>query len=38
MATNYGIEKEELLKAYGNLDVIKYDMKMRNAIEIIKGA
>ena len=38
MATNYGIEKEELLKAYGDLDVIKYDMKMRNAIEIIKGA
>ena len=38
MATNYGITKEELLKAYGSLDVVKYDMKMRNAIEIIKGA
>ena len=38
MANNYGISKEELLKAYGNLDVVKYDMKMRNAIEIIKGA
>ena len=38
MAANYGITKEELLKAYGSLDVVKYDMKMRNAIEIIKGA
>jgi trigger factor len=37
MATNYGISKEELLKAYGSLDVVKYDIKMRNAIEIIKA-
>lgn len=37
MASNYGISKEELLKAYGSLDVVKYDIKMRNAIEIIKG-
>ncbi len=38
MANNYGISKEELLKAYGSLDVVKYDMKMRDAIEVIKGA
>ncbi len=38
MANNYGISKEELLKAYGSLDVVKYDIKMRNAIEIVKGA
>lgn len=38
MASNYGISKEELLKAYGSLEVVKYDMKMRNAIEVIKGA
>lgn len=38
MAANYGISKEELLKAYGSLEVVKYDMKMRNAIEVIKGA
>ncbi len=38
MAKNYGISKEELLKAYGSLEVVKYDIKMRNAIEIIKGA
>ena len=37
MASNYGISKEELLKAYGSLEVVKYDIKMRNAIEIIKG-
>lgn len=37
MATNYGISVEELLKAYGSLEVIKYDTKMRNAIEIVKG-
>ncbi len=38
MAANYGISKEELLKAYGSLEVVKYDIKMRNAIEVIKGA
>lgn len=38
MANNYGISKEELLKAYGNLEIVKYDIKMRNAIEVIKGA
>ncbi len=37
MANNYGISKEELLKAYGSLDVVKYDMKMHKAIEIVKG-
>lgn len=37
MATNYGISKEELIKAYGSLDIIKYDVKMRQAIEIVKG-
>ncbi len=37
MAENYGISKEELLKAYGSLDVVKYDMKMHKAIEIVKG-
>ncbi len=38
MANNYGISLDELMKAYGSLEVIKYDMKMREAIEIIKGA
>lgn len=38
MASNYGISKEELLEAYGSLDVVKYDMKMREAMEIIRAA
>ncbi len=37
MATNYGISKDELLKVYGGLETIKYDIKMRNAINIVKG-
>lgn len=36
MANNYGITKEELLKAYGSDEVVKYDMKMHKALEIIK--
>ena len=35
MADNYGIKVEELEKAYGNLEVIKYDMKMHAALEIV---
>ena len=36
MAENYGLSKEEFLKEFGGLDVVKYDMKMRKAIEILK--
>lgn len=36
MAENYGISVEELIKAYGTLDVVKYDMKMHRALEILK--
>lgn len=36
MADNYGITVEELLKAYGSNEVVKYDMKMHKAIEILK--
>ena len=36
MAENYGITEEELLKAYGSLEVVKYDMKMHKALEILK--
>ena len=35
MADNYGIKLEELEKAYGSLEVIKYDMKMQKALEIV---
>ena len=37
LAENYGMTKEELLTQFGGLEVVKYDMKMRKAIEIIKG-
>lgn len=37
MADNYGITVDELVKAYGSLDIVKYDMKMQKALEIIKG-
>ena len=37
MAKNYGMTKEDLLKEFGGLDMVKYDMKMRAAINIVKG-
>lgn len=36
MAENYGITVDELIQAYGSLDVVKYDMKMHRALEILK--
>jgi len=36
MADNYGIKVEELINAYGTLDVVKYDMTMHKALEILK--
>ena len=35
MADNYGITIEDLEKAYGSLEVIKYDMKMQKAMEVV---
>ena len=35
MADMYGITVEELLKAYGSKDIVKYDLKMRKAMEIL---
>ena len=37
MAKSYGMTKEDLLKEFGGLDMVKYDMKMRAAINIVKG-
>ena len=31
------VSKEDLLKEFGGLDMVKYDMKMREAINIVKG-
>lgn len=36
VAKSYGISKEELVKAYGSMDVVKYDLKMQKAIETLK--
>lgn len=38
MAENYGIKKEELIEAYGSIEVIKYDMKMHKALELLREA
>jgi len=37
MATNYGITVEELLKAYGSNEIVKYDMMMHGALEAVKN-
>ncbi len=36
MATNYGITKEELIEAYGSMEILKYDSKMRKTLEFLK--
>lgn len=36
MAKKYNIEKEELLKEFGGIEMMIYDLKMRRAIEVLK--
>ena len=36
LAEKYQMEKDEFLKMFGGLDMIKYDQKMRKAIEALK--
>lgn len=36
MAKNYGISKEELVNAFGGMDVLKYDSKMRKTLNFLK--
>lgn len=36
IAASYGVEKEEVLKSFGSLDVVEYDMKMHKALELLK--
>ncbi len=36
MAERYQMELDEFLKAFGGTDMIKYDLKMRRAMEILK--
>lgn len=35
MAAEYGVDKTEFLSHFGGLEVVKYDMKMRKALEIL---
>ena len=36
MAKNYQMETDEFLKNFGGLEIVKYDMKMRKAMEVLK--
>lgn len=36
LAEKYKMEKEEFLKMFGGLDMIKYDLEMRKVIELLK--
>lgn len=37
MASKYQMKEDEFLSAFGGMEMLKYDMKMRKAIEILKG-
>ena len=37
LADKYGMTKEDLITQFGGIEMIKYDAKMRKAIEIVKG-
>ena len=37
LAEKYQMKKDEFLKAFGGLDMVKYDLEMRAAINVIKG-
>ncbi len=36
LAEKYSMKKEELLKLFGGLDMVKYDLEMRKALEVLK--
>ena len=37
LASRYQMEKDEFLKAFGGIEMIKYDLQMRAAIDVLKG-
>ena len=37
LASRYQMRKDEFLKAFGGIEMIKYDLKMRGAIDVLKG-
>ena len=36
LASKYQMDKDEFLKLFGGLEMVKYDLKMRRAIEVLK--
>lgn len=36
MAKQFEVSQEELIKAYGSMDIIEYDLRMHKALEILK--
>ena len=36
LAEKYQMKEDEFLSSFGGLDIVKYDMKMRQAMEILK--
>ena len=36
LAEKYGMKKEEFLNTFGGLDMVKYDLEMRKAMEVLK--
>lgn len=36
LAQMYGVDKDEILKNFGSMDVVEYDLKMHKALEILK--
>ena len=37
LSEKYKMEKDQFLKEFGGPDMIKYDLEMRKAIEVLKG-
>jgi trigger factor len=37
MASKYQMKEEEFLNAFGGIEMVKYDLKMRKSIEVLKG-
>ncbi|HOP65661.1 MAG TPA: trigger factor [Bacilli bacterium] len=38
LAENYGMEEADFLSKFGGIDMVKYDLQMRKAIEILKNS
>ena len=36
LSARYGMEKDEFLKAFGGLEIVKYDLKVKKALEIVQ--